>query len=262
MVKEMINVKDTDIFHVHTNRCGHAGDEQDEAYVQKAIELGVTGIWFSDHAPFPLNPFRGRMKMETLPEYLYSLFRLKRKYEDDIDIHIGLETEYFEGYDMIGYYDYLRSQSEIEFLLLGQHMGYDEKTNDYTFHWDKEKLIACEYSQLALEIVKGIQSGYFDAVAHPDRIYRRKKEWDPFMEMIAGNICQNAANYGIPLEKNLHSMKEKNQYWAQFWEMADDLGANAVFGYDAHSTSQMEKRHQRLNSLREKENNTKDEIEP
>lgn len=55
----MIEIKSTDIFHVHTYRCGHAEEVGDEEYVIKAIELGATGIWFTDHAPFPGDPFRG-----------------------------------------------------------------------------------------------------------------------------------------------------------------------------------------------------------
>ena len=48
-------------FHVHTYRCGHAENISDETYVKKAIELGVKSIWFTDHAPFPDNPFGARM---------------------------------------------------------------------------------------------------------------------------------------------------------------------------------------------------------
>ncbi|MBQ2577396.1 MAG: PHP domain-containing protein [Lachnospiraceae bacterium] len=42
-----------EIFHVHTFRCGHAAEVEDEAYVKKAIELGADKITFTDHAPFP-----------------------------------------------------------------------------------------------------------------------------------------------------------------------------------------------------------------
>ena len=44
---------ENEIFHVHTWRCGHAGEEQDYEYVEKAIALGVKRIVFTDHCPFP-----------------------------------------------------------------------------------------------------------------------------------------------------------------------------------------------------------------
>ena len=84
-------IHQNDIFHVHTYRCGHADDIDDEAYVKASIRLGKSGIWFTDHAPFPGNPFRNRMRYSQLEEYLSSLTGLKDKYEGIIDVHVGLE---------------------------------------------------------------------------------------------------------------------------------------------------------------------------
>ena len=55
-------ISDKDCFHVHTYRCGHAEDIPDEAYIKAAMSIGAKGIWFTDHAPFPGNPFKNRMK--------------------------------------------------------------------------------------------------------------------------------------------------------------------------------------------------------
>ena len=48
-----MDIREKDIFHVHTFRCGHAENVSDEEYIKKAISLGASGIWFTDHAPFP-----------------------------------------------------------------------------------------------------------------------------------------------------------------------------------------------------------------
>lgn len=55
---------DNEIFHVHTWRCRHSSAEPDEAYIQKSLELGAEKITFTDHAPFPGNPFSNRMDYE------------------------------------------------------------------------------------------------------------------------------------------------------------------------------------------------------
>ena len=68
---------ENEIFHVHTWRCKHASEEQNYKYVEKAIDLGANRIVFTDHCPFPGNPFRSRMDMEQLPEYMSSLLHLK-----------------------------------------------------------------------------------------------------------------------------------------------------------------------------------------
>ena len=66
-----------EIFHVHTYRCRHASDESDEKLIQCAISLGAKKIVFTDHVPFPENPFRNRMEIEEIGEYLETLSALK-----------------------------------------------------------------------------------------------------------------------------------------------------------------------------------------
>lgn len=83
-----------ELFHVHTRRCKHAEEIDDEVYVKRAIELGAARIVFTDHTPFPGNPFRNRMDYEELPEYVATLKGLKQKYQNQIEILCGLEVEY------------------------------------------------------------------------------------------------------------------------------------------------------------------------
>ena len=121
----------------------------DEEYIKKAISLGATDLWFTDHAPFPDNPFGGRMKYEELSEYISTLKNLKEQYQRQIKIHIGLEIEYFSGYDRSGYYQELSNNPDLEILLLGQHMAEDpEDREHYTFEWPKERLLEDMNTQL------------------------------------------------------------------------------------------------------------------
>ena len=84
-----------------------------------SAQLDASDIWFSDHAPFPGDPFRNRMRYDELPEYIDTLWTLKQQYADRINIHIGLETEYLPSFDTSGYYKELMDNTGIEFLLLG-----------------------------------------------------------------------------------------------------------------------------------------------
>lgn len=72
--REKIITTSTNLFHVHTFRCGHAENVPDTAYIERAIELGASDIWFSDHAPFPGDPFRNRMKYDDLLSLLLLCF--------------------------------------------------------------------------------------------------------------------------------------------------------------------------------------------
>ena len=232
----MIVITEKDLFHVHTYRCGHAEEVEDEAYIKRAIELNTRSIWFSDHAPFPGNPFGSRMGIEQLEEYLTTLCVLKERYKGVIDVHTGLETEYFPSFDKEGYYKKLKADERMDFLLLGQHMA-ETGDKEYSFSWDKERLKKEEYLVLGNAVIDGIKSGYFDAVAHPDRVFRRLKGWTPEAEEMANRIVKAAKEHNIPLEMNLYSMRQKNLYRPEFWELAE--GCDRIIGLDAHSVEEL-----------------------
>lgn len=228
----MISLGERYLFHVHTFRCGHAEMISDEEYIQKAIDLGATDIWFTDYAPFPGNPFGGRMKCEELLEYISTLKGLKKQYQRQIKIHIGLEIEYFSGYDQSGYYKELSSNPDLEILLLGQHMEHmaedPEDRKHYTFEWPKERLLEDEYTALGDAMITGMKTGCFKIVAHPDRIFRRQKIWTLEMEAVAVRVIDAAVQSGLPLEKICSSMRHKHHYWKEFWEIAEEKGAETV----------------------------------
>ena len=225
------------LFHVHTFRCGHAEEVPDEEYIKRAIELGAEGIWFTDHAPFPGDLFGNRMLYAELPEYIDTLQALKEKYRQQLEVHIGLETEYFPAFDKAGYYRELRENPGLENLILGQHMA-EDVPGKYTYSWDKERLKAEEYLALGKAILQGMESGYFEVVAHPDRIYRRRKAWDDAMGQMAERIIAAAKKYDLPLELNEAFKQRKNQYWEGFWNLAQGR-VKMVRGLDAHSLEEL-----------------------
>lgn len=232
-----------DVFHVHTFRCGHAEMIPDEAYIEKAVEMGAKGIWFTDHAPFPGNPFGARMAYEELDEYLDSLHALKKKYLGRIAVHVGLEIEYFPSFDRKGYYAQLKKDPRVEVMLLGQHMA-ETEPGRYSFSLPSFVLSQQEYQLLGKAVRQGIRTGYFDAAAHPDRIFRRKRCWDAGMEETAGEIIRAAAECELPLEMNLCSYEYRYYCRPQFWQMVQP-GSPVITGLDAHSLYELEERYRR-----------------
>ena len=224
---------ENEIFHVHTFRCGHAGNDQDVEYVKKAVALGAKRIVFTDHCPFPGNPFKSRMEIEQLPEYISSLSSLKKEYESQIDIRIGLEAEYLPSFH--DYYSELIHTKGMDLLILGQHL-FEHENGSWSF-MDEDN--SNEYVGLCSAVIEGIKTGYFDVVAHPDRSFRRCKEWNPDMESFSAEIIKEARLHNVLLEQNYSSMKHKGYYWKQFWNQ--DAVDNSIYGYDAHSVEKMEK---------------------
>ena len=216
------------VFHVHTARCGHAQEIEDEAYVKKAIEFGSQSIYFTDHAPFPNDPFRNRMRYDELDEYITSLKTLRDKYKGRIRVYIGLEIEYLPSYD--DYYRQLRDMDDIELLILGQHHA-ETSLGKYTFELEDK---SDEWKYLMEGQIAGTESGYFDVVAHPDRLFKREKRWTPNMETEAKRFIDVAIKKHITIEKNIASMYHDCQYWDEFWELVPK-DIPFIVGSDAHT---------------------------
>ncbi len=187
---------DNYIFHVHTYRCAHASEDSDEAYVLAAISLGAKSIVFTDHAPFPDDLFGNRMRFAQLQEYISSLKSLKSRFKTSIDVRIGLEIEFLPSY--LPYYFALKDNADIDILMIGQHF-FELYKGYYSFNLsDRSK----EYRGLSEAICAGIETGLFDAAAHPDRIFRHQGEkWTAEMSKLSGEIIGLARERNVLLEK-------------------------------------------------------------
>ena len=224
------------IFHVHTYRCGHAGNYSDREYIERALVLGADKITFTDHAPFPGDPFGNRMRMYQLPEYIDSMKRLKEEYKDSLNIVCGLEIEYLPSFAK--YYEELRKMEGIEYMLIGQHF-YEVSEGVYGFMLPPSEKNNTEMDGCGKAIVAAIKSGLFDGVAHPDRIFRRRKIWDEDSDHIANEIVTEAWRANIPLEINESSLMQEHQFWPEFWSWTTTGRAPVLHGIDAHSPDEL-----------------------
>lgn len=233
------------IFHVHTYRCRHCSNESDESFIESAIQLGASYIAFSDHAPFPDNPFNNRMDITELPEYIETLSFLREKYAKHISVQIGLEIEYIRSFN--DYYQKLSETEGLDFLLLGQHF-YHSANNQYSFSDLTEFRIKNEAHGIINAMIEGIQTGFFRTIAHPDRAFRYCKEWGSEEGTLARRLIATAVKCGVMLEQNQAS-KEKGLYKSEFWNLFKSMYASSTFneyiiqGLDAHSVSDMERRY-------------------
>jgi len=84
-------------YHWHTPLCQHASGPL-AAYVERALELGLREVGFSDHNPLP----RGlganvRMTEAELDGYVNCVLALQLQYRGQIAVRLGLEMDYVEG---------------------------------------------------------------------------------------------------------------------------------------------------------------------
>lgn len=217
-------------YHTHTWRCKHAWGEEKE-YVESAIAGGLKILGFSDHTPMPYaDGYVSNVKMDIgqLEDYVDTVLRLKAEYQKDIEIHLGLEVEYYPRY----FDELLRITGEypIEYFLLAQHYLGNE-TDDFFCGKptdDKERLRRyCEQSKEALK------TGRFVCFAHPDLLNFTGDEESYEREM--RELCIFANKVNIPLEINFLGLWSKRHYPnRRFWKIAGEVGNTVIFGADAH----------------------------
>ena len=77
-----------------------------EAYVERAIQLGLREVGFSDHNPLPGGrSSNSRMSEAEFDYYVERVTELQYRYRGRIDVMLGLELDYLDGLE-----DYLEKQ--------------------------------------------------------------------------------------------------------------------------------------------------------
>lgn len=216
-------------YHTHTWRCHHASGTERE-YVESAIRSGLKVLGFSDHAPVPYGDYVSNVRMlpQQLEDYVATILSLRDEYRDDIEIHIGLEAEYYPAYfeEQMEMF----SQYPIEYLLLGQHFIGNEIGEAYCGHETKNDETLLRYCAQSIE---AMETGKYLYFAHPDLIFYTGDRQLYLQSM--RKVCVKAKELGIPLEINIHGIHLRRNYPdPDFWRIAGEVGNDVVFGSDAH----------------------------
>lgn len=143
-----------------------------------------------------------------------------------------MEIEYLPSFR--DYYEELRANKEIDMLMLGQH-HYEESRGQYFFH-DSEMA----YFGLGNATLKGMNTGLFDVVAHPDRIFKAHTHWCEAFDRISELMIKIAMNRNIYLEKipDQGADCSPRSTGRSFWKLVP-ADAKIIYGCDAHSTAEL-----------------------
>ena len=217
-------------YHTHSVRCKHATGTETE-YVRCAIDAGLQILGFSDHTPYP---FPGdyvssfRMPVEQLADYADSVRAVQKQYAGQIQIHLGVEAEYYPKYfpDMVQ----LLRDNGVEYMILGQHLlGNEIDTLREGFPTGDESKL----EQFCDQAIEAMHTGLFTYFAHPDLFHFEgdKKVYQLHMR----RVCKASRECGIPLELNLLGLYVGRHYpHPDFFEVAAEEGCQVILGKDAH----------------------------
>ena len=217
-------------YHTHTFRCGHAGGT-DREYIETAIRAGYKVLGFSDHSPmvYDTDHHSGyRMRLDQAEEYFTTLTDLKKEYQNDIEIHVGVEAEYYPAtHDR--FMEFMR-QYPCEYMILGQHFLLREEDGVYAGSPYADSFLLEAYYK---NILDGVKTGDFLYVAHPDLFHfvGKPKLYDRAIRAFLEEIKA----LDVPLEINRLGYSDRRAYPdPRFWRLAGEAGVTAVIGVDAH----------------------------
>lgn len=225
-------------YHTHTSRCGHAYGK-DEDFVLYAIKLGIKRLGFSDHVILPEGYSQPGIRGDhsLYDDYIQSVKALREKYKDQIDIIIGFEAEYYP--QMEDYYRHLLD-TDIEYLVLGQHCHLDEDGHSFVWYFDRDNRLE-RIIKYVDDVITGIKTGLFVYLAHPDLFMRYKDMWTPEIEYQSRRLLKACEQYNFPIEINMTDFRnnvEGNFYKGypnmNFFKVAKEYKLRYVIGIDAH----------------------------
>ncbi|MCQ2428109.1 MAG: histidinol-phosphatase [Clostridia bacterium] len=220
-------------YHSHTFRCHHA-DGTEREYIEAAIKGGIKVLGFSDHSPYLFDDgyySDYRMRPEETEGYLRTITDLKEEYRDDIEIHVGVEMEYYGRY----FEKTVRFLSDFpcEYLILGQHYLDSENGSIRTYPGFPTGDPAL-FRRYIDEAIAGVRTGLFTYLAHPDLC--------PFIgdpEIYVSEyrrLCRALKETGTPGEINLLGISGNRRYPSPlFWKTAGEEKIRTVIGADAHT---------------------------
>lgn len=225
--------------HTHTIRCGHAIGS-DRQYVEAAIASGYEELGFSDHC------YRNEINTgeyynyfsyqeDKYIDYVNSINALRKEYQNQIKIYLGLEVEFIPSCfdEALAYY----KKTGVEYLILGQHACLNEQGDKLVYAGRKNSSIE-SFDRYIEECLEAMKLGCFSYLAHPDlfnfvgeeEIYLEKMKY--FVSMIK--------KYQIPIEFNCHGFLNHKHYPNDlFWNLIAKEKIPAILGIDAHDPKEL-----------------------
>lgn len=244
--------------HVHTPFCPHGAADAFELYVEKAIERGIKTISFTEHLPLPLD----FMDIETrrinallhdeVDPYITHVKEIKKQYKGKIEIYVGFEVDYIEGYEemiksLLNQYGDLIEDSilSVHFLKVGEkHYPLD----DIEGFKELERILGSRskvydlYFETLLKSINADLGAYKPKrIGHPTliRVFQEKYPLEYKNDLLIKQVVDaiKEANYAIDYNHSgLRKPLCKETYPSgKFLECALNQQVNMIYGSDAHS---------------------------
>ena len=222
---------------MHTPLCKHAWGEPEE-YAQQALKAGLKGIIFTCHCPMPDGFWPTvRMSNSEFDTYVSLVHRAAEAFKGKIDIRLGIESEYFPGYEE--WITKLHQRAEFHYVLGAVHWQAKEYLNKFETG-TIENFRRTYFEHLA----KSAESGLYDSLAHPDLV--KNYHPDSWCFAIVKNTVATAldriAATGVAMELNTSGLNKSYSEMNPGLEMLRMMAERkipVVVASDAHRSTRV-----------------------
>lgn len=236
-------------YHTHHERCGHAVGKLEE-YIQQGIAIGLDHLGVSDHMPLlHVDPAayysEVAMPLAELPRYVEEAFALKEKYRGQIEVRVGLEGDYVEGWEeeisrLIEMYPW-------DYVIGSVHFLGEWDVTDYrqVHHWEGQDAFAI-YQRYYKAVAKAAATGFYDIMGHLDVIkrfgYKPGAELEQAVLELERTALHAVAKAGVVMELNASGLSKPcaEMFPSQrILQGAIELGIPLTLGSDAHDPQKL-----------------------
>lgn len=236
-------------YHSHCSFCD--GRSTMEDFVQFAIAKGIRKYGFSSHAPLPFLT-SWTMVEDDFEDYEKEFYRLKTKYQGQIELYLGLEIDFIEGCSDTG--NSFFSHKKLDYSIGSIHyLDRIEENKYWTIdgpfeEFDKGlKLLYdgdIQFATLAFfrATEQMIQQGGFDIIGHIDKITYHGRHYSDFdiqsswYRNAFTKILEMIKAKGIMLEINTKSLLDHGITYPHqnFYGLIKELEIPIMINSDCH----------------------------
>jgi len=244
-------------WHSHNSLCRHA-EGSIEDYIKRAIEMKLDLIGISDHFPYEylensiilINEIPHQeyaMRLNEVDSYLASIEKLKIKYNNEIQIRIAFEVDYFKSQENFLNLQFEKRLEELDYILGSVHILHGKSRlfafDDRRFlsmykEYDSIDNIYLEYYHKLQDMITSEEFD-FDVVSHFDlpKKYNKRAINKELVMNEAIKTLELIKKKDLTIEINTGGLRKeiKEQYPSfEIIEEMYEMGIPILLGSDSH----------------------------
>ena len=189
--------------HMHTPLCKHAWGEPEE-YCAQGVKSGLKGIIFTCHCPMPDGFWQiVRMSESEFDLYVSLVQRAKAAYKNKLDVCLGIESEYFPGYEK--YIEDLHKRADFDYCLGAVHW----QAKEYLHRYEQGTIEGFRRTYFE-HLAASAETGLYVCVAHPDLVknYHPDSWCFAIIKNTVSTVLDRIAKTGVAMEMNTSGLNK------------------------------------------------------